>query len=133
MKRYDRLLSLGLDSKDATLLTMPIRELNAEMFALAVRARDKCDNVVRELNKSYKSSYSGQHFIISDSLGDIVNPMNGKVYDSKSKYYADVRAQGGIIMGNDAPTQAAKKEVHIDDDKVKRDLYQAAEQIGYKL
>lgn len=39
--------------------------------------------------------------IISDTLHDVINPINGKPYDSKSRYYRDVKAAGCSIIGND--------------------------------
>jgi hypothetical protein len=39
--------------------------------------------------------------VISDHIPNVVNPINGKPYDSKSAYYRDVRAAGCTIMGND--------------------------------
>lgn len=45
--------------------------------------------------------------VVSDSLGDVWNPVNGQMYDSKSAYYKAVRAAGCEIMGNEAPKQAS--------------------------
>lgn len=42
--------------------------------------------------------------IISDKLDDVLNPVNGQLYDSKSAYYRAVREAGCEIVGNDAPT-----------------------------
>lgn len=39
--------------------------------------------------------------VISDTLADVVNPINGKPYDSKSSYYAAVKDAGCEILGND--------------------------------
>lgn len=39
--------------------------------------------------------------LISDVLPDVRHPSTGKVYSSKSRYYADTRAMGKEIMGND--------------------------------
>lgn len=40
-------------------------------------------------------------YLISDALPDVRHPSNGKIYSSKSRYYADTRAMGKEIMGND--------------------------------
>lgn len=50
--------------------------------------------------------------VISDHLDGIVNPMDGKRYDSKSRYYAEVKARGGEIMGNDAPLPVNRETLH---------------------
>lgn len=39
--------------------------------------------------------------VISDTLADVVNPINGKPYDSKSQYYEAVKAADCEILGND--------------------------------
>jgi hypothetical protein len=48
--------------------------------------------------------------LISDHLADVVNPVNGRPYDSKSAYYKAVRSAGCEIMGNDAPTSPGKPQ-----------------------
>lgn len=45
--------------------------------------------------------------VIGDSLGDVWNPVNGKIYDSKSAYYRAVKAAGCEIAGNDSSVQTA--------------------------
>lgn len=40
--------------------------------------------------------------IITDHLDDVKNPVDGKLYDSKSEYYRAVRAAGCEIVGNEA-------------------------------
>jgi hypothetical protein len=40
--------------------------------------------------------------IISDALGEVWNPVNGQVYDSKSAYYRAVKDAGCQIVGNDS-------------------------------
>lgn len=39
--------------------------------------------------------------VISDNLDGVWNPVDGKRYDSKSRYYAAVKASGGEIIGNE--------------------------------
>lgn len=67
--------------------------------------------------------------VISDQLGDVWNPVNGKTYDSKSSYYRAVRDAGCEIVGNDplaskapAPMEAAPG--------VEQDIKQAIEQLS---
>lgn len=49
--------------------------------------------------------------LISDSLADVLNPADGKRYDSKSKYYAAVKAKGCEIVGSDAGKTASPRKV----------------------
>lgn len=44
-------------------------------------------------------------YIISDSMAPIQSMADGQVYDSKSAYYADVKARGMEIVGDEKPTQ----------------------------
>ena len=41
------------------------------------------------------------HIVISDTMNPTHNPATGKTYDSKSRYYADTKAAGGVIVGNE--------------------------------
>jgi hypothetical protein len=49
-------------------------------------------------------------YVQSDNLGlqGVLNPADGKMYDSKSAYYRAVKDAGCVVLGDDAPTQAAK-------------------------
>lgn len=64
--------------------------------------------------------------LISDSLADVVNPVNGRRYSSKSQYYAAVRAAGCEIVGNDTSKPASRKQI---DDPI-ADIKQAIEQVS---
>lgn len=66
----------------------------------------------------YSRKYSGTArsdlpapMLISDSLADVLNPADGKRYDSKSKYYAAVKAKGCEIVGSDAGKTASPRKV----------------------
>lgn len=39
--------------------------------------------------------------LISDTMAPTLNPATNKTYDSKSQYYADTKAAGGVIVGNE--------------------------------
>ncbi len=59
-------------------------------------------------------------YVVSDDMGTkgVLNPVDGKMYDSKSSYEKAVKAAGCVIMGNDAPTKKAKpKQEKIDWEK----------------
>lgn len=51
------------------------------------------------------------HFAGSDDLGTkgVFNPADGKMYDSRAKYYNAVKSMGLEIMGNDVPKQSTPK------------------------
>lgn len=55
------------------------------------------------------NSIGAVNFGGSDALGEgvqgMINPVDGKKYDSKSQYYRAVKAAGCEIMGNDAPSE----------------------------
>jgi hypothetical protein len=40
--------------------------------------------------------------VIRDSMDDVLNPVNGQLYDSKRAYERDVRAAGCTIVGNES-------------------------------
>lgn len=44
--------------------------------------------------------------VVSDGLADVLNPADGKRYDSKRAYYRAVRAAGAEIVGNETQRQA---------------------------
>lgn len=49
----------------------------------------------------YRREASAAPMVISDHLSDVRNPVDGKVYDSKSRYYRTVREAGCEIVGNE--------------------------------
>lgn len=51
---------------------------------------------------------AGAPMVVSDNLGlgGVLNPADGKRYDSKRAYYRAVRAAGGEIVGNETQKQA---------------------------
>lgn len=70
--------------------------------------------------------------IIGDSLPDTWNPMNGKRYSSKSRYYADTKAMGGEIVGNDPAGTRERKPVKPDIEPAARTVKRVIEQLGAK-
>jgi hypothetical protein len=48
--------------------------------------------------------------LIRDGLNDVWNPVNGKVYDSKSAYYRAVKDAGCEIAGNDSSISRAHEK-----------------------
>lgn len=70
-------------------------------------------------------------YVISDDLGikGVMNPATGKMHDSKSNYYKDVRAAGCEIMGNDAKVQERTKP--MGDFDCRKEVAMAIEQTGF--
>lgn len=66
------------------------------------------------------------HFVISDTLDGVLNPADGKRYDSKSKYYRAVRDAGCEIIGNEPMTPKARQ---YDPGPVAPDIKRAIEQL----
>ena len=51
--------------------------------------------------------------IISDTLHDVVNPLDGKPYDSKASYYRTVRENDCQILGNETITPRDNDDIPI--------------------
>ncbi len=66
--------------------------------------------------------------IIGDSLDDVVNPVNGRRYSSKSQYYKAVRSAGCEIVGNEKPSASPRPQL----DDPGQDIKDAIEQIEAK-
>lgn len=66
-------------------------------------------------------------YVISDNLDNVLNHANGKIYDSKSKYYADLKASGHVIVesGMDKPRET------MGDFDARKDVAKALNQLGY--
>ena len=57
---------------------------------------------IRVGNAQLPLNYGGSDVL---SFEGVRNPVDGKMYDSKSKYYRAVKDSGCEIMGNDAPKE----------------------------
>jgi hypothetical protein len=47
--------------------------------------------------------------VIRDALDNVKNPVDGKIYDSKSSYYKAVKDAGCVIVGNEAEKLARQQ------------------------
>ena len=47
--------------------------------------------------------------VIGDGLPDVLNPVNGKIYDSKHAYERAVRDAGCHILGGEMPSASKRK------------------------
>lgn len=78
-----------------------------------------------------KRSPLGVPYIRSDGMSPIMNHADGKLYDSKSAYYAAVKAAGCEIIGNEKLPEPKRAEPDITD--LKRDVKTAIEQVEARL
>lgn len=76
---------------------------------------------------------AGPH-VISDYTGGgidgIKSMADGKYYDSKSAYRKELKRQGLVELGNDAPTKGKGPEARINDKELKQDIANAISQLG---
>lgn len=78
-----------------------------------------------------KRSPLGVPYIRTDGMSAIYSHADGQMYDSKSAYYASVKAQGLEIVGNEKLTPKAPPEPSVVD--IQRDVKTAIEQVEAKL
>lgn len=89
----------GLTDHELNLLNTPLSNLSEKDKLDALAALDKKTKLIEELNKSYVPQVKiGGFYVISDNIDGVLNHANGKRYDSKSQYYADLKASGHIIV-----------------------------------
>jgi hypothetical protein len=71
--------------------------------------------------------------VIRDALDGVVNPCDGKPYDSKRAYYQSVKDHGCVIVGNEAE-KMAEKPPNAQPDVTEREIYDAYQKVeaGYK-
>lgn len=120
----------GLTNSEIEYLKTPISDLTKETLIMAIAAKDRHCEVIQERNKSYiPPDKPSKSYYIGDDLGvqGILNHANGKFYDSKSKYYADLKASGHVVVesGMDKP-----RELQGDFD-ARKDVAKALNQLGY--
>lgn len=107
------------------LLKTPIKDLTPEQIMAAHELRAQKDARVRKENEEYGPIKTGLH-IISDDLGvqGVVNPVDGKRYDSKSRYYKAISDSGAHIV------EAGEKPQKQGLGNIKEDLRQAYQQLS---
>lgn len=72
------------------------------------------------------------HYAGSDNIGGtqgILNPADGKMYDSRSAYYQAVKDAGCVVLGNDKIEP--RKTTSISKKALRSGLKQAADQLGF--
>ena len=131
MTKQEKLIDIGLSADEAKLLCAPITELSEIELRAALQAFDKRSELIREANKHHVSTFHYGANIISDDLGmqGVLNPVDGKKYDSRSAYHKAVKDAGCVVLGDEAPTQANTKI--RGDFKTREALKKAAYETGY--
>jgi hypothetical protein len=109
------------------LLKTPINELTRDQVTQAfIALEDKFQRIAEE-NKLFKpSNVKTKVYVQSDYIesGSIKSMADGKIYDSKSKYYQSVKDAGCVIVGNEK--QQANKGVN---ELTQRDVKNAIERL----
>lgn len=91
--------------------------IRAGLLPEAIKQREFELAVIAEENRHFVPSSHGHHHVVSDDLDGLVNPVDGKRYDSKSAYYRAVAAAGCNII-EDNPL-ARKRELRGDFDNTR--------------
>lgn len=95
--RAETLKADGLNDEEIRLLTKPMCDLTVAELPYAVAAKDRHGDLIRKMNENFTPTYKGVH-LISDCLDRLLNPATGKYYDSKSRYYSDLKATGHMVV-----------------------------------
>jgi hypothetical protein len=66
--------------------------------------------------------------VITDTMDGTRNPVDGKMYDSKSRYYQTVKNAGCVIVGDD-PAMKTHREKELSSLDRKRDIARAMESL----
>lgn len=117
----------GLSDYELECLKTPMKDLTRESLQVAISAKDKVNSNIQRENALYVRKPVSKVYLVSDSIDPIINQANGKAYDSKSKYYADLKASGHVVVesGMDKP-----REIRGDFD-ARKDVARALNQLGY--
>lgn len=108
-------------------------------FQQKIDADNKVINAIRAGKYSFLKEGTTRHLpklnVISDDLGTkgVMNPATGKMHDSKSAYYKEVKAAGCEIMGNDSRAMKLNEAKGFDKkyhEGLKKDISQAIDRTG---
>lgn len=111
---------------DVNLHKTPLSQMTKEQIAAAMNADDERRRIIRRENDEYmrmrKAPAIQAPMVISDSLADVKNPTDGKIYDSKSAYHRQLKQAGcHVYEGSPGPRQKG-------DHDVSKELKQAIQQ-----
>lgn len=108
----DEMLAEGkLTEQEYQLFTTPMCDLGGNTLS-AVQISDKVDAYLREKNKHFIPKPVQNVMLISDCIagGAIKSMADGKMYDSKSKYYQHLKEKGCFI--NESPMTLPKPQLN---------------------
>jgi len=124
----DRLKAYGLKSDEIALVTKPIANLTVLELKQGIAIISKLDGIIAKENAKFKATKGmSRPNVINDTIDGVLNPATGKRYDSKAKYYADLKATGHMVV--ESGMHSDKREIRGDFD-VRKELKQAAQQHG---
>lgn len=90
-----------------------LEKLGGLKYVSETRAYDYSGGLYNESGWMAYATTGPSHYASSDDLGTqgVLNPADGKRYDSRSAYYQAVKDKGLVILGDDAPVQKATPKV----------------------
>lgn len=125
----ESLKSDGMTDEEIRLLTKPIADMTVAEWPHAMAAKDRHSELNRKANMSFvPQQRSGAPGYISDTLDLVLNPATGKHYDSKHKYYADLKATGHMVQ--ESGMEVKNRETRGDFNCAK-ELKEAAQKHGF--
>ena len=119
----------GLKKDEIALITKPLAHMTVAEVKAAGSIISKLDDMIAKENAKFKklAKFSAP-MVINDTIDGVLNPATGKRYDSKAKYYADLKATGHMVV--EAGMSEKHRETRGDFD-VRKELKQAAQQHGF--
>jgi hypothetical protein len=119
---WEELCNAVLSSRERHIYeTTPIAER-----PLSKEWRKADEKIVTELrNRAYSKKGKTSVEVITDTMDLTKNPIDGKHYDSKAKYYRTVRQAGCEIAGNDPAISRPRAEKELSSSERKRDIARA--------
>lgn len=96
MDRFEKLIDLGLNTEEATLITTTVSSLTMDEVKAGFFILDKRINRVRDLNKDFIPP-GGIHTIVSNSFDAFQNPCNTDVIITSEHQRKDEMKRHGCI------------------------------------
>lgn len=118
---WEELMNQVLSNKERHIYeTLPITER-----PLSKEWRKADEKIMGELRKRAYETPKSSVQVITDTMDLTKNPIDGKHYDSKAKYYRKVREAGCEIVGNDPSLSRPRAEKELSSSERKRDIARA--------
>lgn len=99
------------------------------VFVLRPDPDGKLQLVPKHMAPPLHPKHGSGPMVISDTMDAIQSMVSGKMYDSKSEYYREVRQAGCEIVGNEKITPKERDPVP---ENIERDVAQAVQQVASK-